>query len=89
MLMNKLTEAIDDLTKAVHLNPNFPQAYAQKYWADYLYAISTINMHKMEELIKSLEKATQKFSKCHTLYCLYAKVNIGYLFLEVKQNTIL
>ena len=80
---------MNDLSKAVHLNPNFPPAYAQKYCADYQYAISTKNMDKLEEVIKSLEKATEIFSKCYTFYNLYAKVNIGYLLLEEKQNTIL
>ena len=87
--MEKVTEAMNDFSKAVNLNPDFPVAYVQKCYTDYRYAFSTRNMDKLEEVMKSFEKATKMFSKCSECYTLYAQVNIQYLFLKGKENSIL
>ena len=74
--MEKVTEAMNDFSKAVTVNPNFPIAYVQKCYTDYRYAFSIRNMEKMEEVMKAFEEAIQKFPKCSECYTLYAQVDI-------------
>jgi import receptor subunit TOM70 len=72
--MKKVTQARDDLSKAVALNPNYPIAYAYKCYTDYLYASSTCNMKKVEEVMKAFQEAIQKFPDCSECYTLFAQV---------------
>jgi tetratricopeptide (TPR) repeat protein len=74
LLMEKVTEAMNDFNKAVTVNPNFPVAYVQKCYTDYRYAFSTRNMEKMEEVMKAFQQAIQKFPHCSECYTLFAQV---------------
>lgn len=74
LLMEKVTEAMSDFSKAVAVNPNCPIPYVQKCYTDYRYAFSTRNMEKMEEVMKAFQQAIQKFPECSECYTLFAQV---------------
>ena len=66
--------AVDDLTKASELRPDFALANVQKLYTDFLGAQLKNDVTAMNATRDKLEAAVEKYSDCVEAYALYAKV---------------
>ncbi|KAG5315668.1 TOM70 protein, partial [Pseudoatta argentina] len=81
--MDKENEAKLEFEKAIKYNPNFSNAYIQKYYLDYSIAISNDNTRLIRAAIKTFEKTFVKYPNLpeHTMCCIiYAE-----MMTEIKQ----
>ncbi|KAG5340582.1 TOM70 protein, partial [Acromyrmex heyeri] len=83
VFMDKENEAKLEFEKAIKYNPNFSNAYIQKYYLDYSIAISNDNTRLIRAAIKTFEKTFVKYPNLpeHTMCCImYAE-----MMTEIKQ----
>jgi len=74
LLLDNFQQAVDDLTKAAKLRPDFALANVQKLYTDFLAAKAANDENKIEEIKESFQEAITKYSSCVECYALYAKV---------------
>ena len=71
---SSIQAAVDDLTKASELRPDFALANVQKLYTDFLGAQIKNDMAAVTETRDKLKTAVGKYSDCVEAYALYAKV---------------
>jgi import receptor subunit TOM70 len=74
LLLDNFQAAVDDLTKASELRPDFALANVQKLYTDFLAAQIANDAKKIDEIIESFKQAVDKYPTCVEVYALYAKV---------------
>lgn len=74
LLLDNFQAAVDDLTKASELRPDFALANVQKLYTDFLGAQIKNDVAAVSETKDKLKTSVQKYSDCVEAYALYAKV---------------
>jgi len=74
LLLDNFPAAVEDLTKASELRPDFALANVQKLYTDFLAAQIANDATKIDGIIESFKKAVNKYPSCVEVYALYAKV---------------
>lgn len=74
LLTGRVSEASDEFSTAVKLNPEFAVAYIQKCYAKYAVMKFFNNTNDLDKIYQSFETAISKFPKLSEAYILYAEV---------------
>jgi len=74
LLLDNFPAAVEDLTKACELRPDFALANVQKLYTDFLAAQIANDSNKVEEVVANFQLAVDKYPTCVEVYALYAKV---------------
>ena len=78
LLTEQIEKAVEDFSKAVALNPDFPTAYVQKLYTDYRQATQQNNQEKVNNVVNLFEQAVEKFPKCVETYALFSQVSFQF-----------
>ena len=74
LLLDNFQAAVDDLTKASELRPDFALANVQKLYTDFLGAQVRNDVTAVNGIMEKFQSAVQKYSDCVEAYALYAKI---------------
>jgi len=74
LLLDNFQAAVEDLSKAAQLRPDFALANVQKLYTDFLAAQVANETKKIEEIVEKFKEAVEKYSTCVEAFALYAKV---------------
>ena len=74
LLLDNFQAAVDDLTKASELRPDFALANVQKLYTDFLGAQIKNDIAGINGIMEKMKTAVGKYSDCVEAYALYAKV---------------
>jgi len=74
LLLDNFQAAVDDLTKASELRPDFALANVQKLYTDFLGAQVRNDVTAVNGIMEKFQSAVKKYSDCVEAYALYAKI---------------
>ncbi|XP_073826567.1 translocase of outer membrane 70 [Musca autumnalis] len=74
ILLDQLTEALDDFTEAIDLAPGNAMAFVQKCYAEYRVALLSQDQMRLMRVMNEFRNAVEKYPDCVECYSLMAQV---------------